>query len=171
MSLNGAYDGNNIFAKILRGEAPCVKIFEDDEVLAFMDIFPQSQGHCLVVPKNIEARNLHRFSRRAPWSAIRPRPEADPRRHCSAQPGRRDRHPVQRRSCRSDHFPPPRPRHSTLRQSAPSGPQPGKARRHGGVEIASRKNCGGSGAVKLRRLCPTAVYREPVSHSRLQDWR
>ncbi|MBI1359469.1 MAG: HIT domain-containing protein [Alphaproteobacteria bacterium] len=61
MSLTGAYDGNNIFAKILRGEAPCVKIFEDDEVLAFMDIFPQSQGHCLVVPKNVEARNLTDF--------------------------------------------------------------------------------------------------------------
>ncbi len=61
MSLKGVYDGNNIFAKILRGEAPCVKIFEDDEVLAFMDIFPQSQGHCLVVPKNVEARNLTDF--------------------------------------------------------------------------------------------------------------
>jgi histidine triad (HIT) family protein len=62
MSLNGTYDGNNIFAKILRGEAPCVKIFEDDEVLAFMDIFPQSQGHCLVIPKNTEARNLLEFA-------------------------------------------------------------------------------------------------------------
>jgi histidine triad (HIT) family protein len=61
MSLVGDYDGNNIFAKILRGEAACVKIFEDDEVLAFMDIFPQSQGHCLVVPKNTTARNLTDF--------------------------------------------------------------------------------------------------------------
>ena len=62
MSLNGTYDSNNIFAKILRGEAPCVKIFEDEEVLAFMDIFPQSQGHCLVIPKNTEARNLLEFA-------------------------------------------------------------------------------------------------------------
>jgi histidine triad (HIT) family protein len=61
MSLVGEYDGNNIFAKILRGEAPCIKIFEDNEVLAFMDIFPQSQGHCLVVPKNTQARNLTDF--------------------------------------------------------------------------------------------------------------
>ncbi|MEQ1783356.1 MAG: HIT family protein [Hyphomonadaceae bacterium] len=61
MSLAGDYDGNNIFAKILRGEAPCVKIFEDDDVLAFMDIFPQSQGHCLVIPKNTTARNLLEF--------------------------------------------------------------------------------------------------------------
>ncbi|MEY2759433.1 MAG: hypothetical protein RIR33_3211 [Pseudomonadota bacterium] len=58
MSLDGTYDSSNIFAKILRGEAPCVKIFEDDHVLAFMDIFPQSQGHCLVVPKHVTARNL-----------------------------------------------------------------------------------------------------------------
>jgi histidine triad (HIT) family protein len=61
MSLNGEYDGGNIFAKILRGEAPCVKIFEDNEVLAFMDIFPQSQGHCLVIPKNTTARNITDF--------------------------------------------------------------------------------------------------------------
>jgi histidine triad (HIT) family protein len=61
MSLAGEYDSANIFAKILRGEAPCVKIFEDDNVLAFMDIFPQSQGHCLVIPKNTTARNLLEF--------------------------------------------------------------------------------------------------------------
>ena len=61
MSLEGAYDSSNIFAKILRGEAPCVKIFEDDDVLAFMDIFPQSQGHCLVIPKNVTSRNLTDF--------------------------------------------------------------------------------------------------------------
>jgi histidine triad (HIT) family protein len=61
MSLAGEYDGANIFAKILRGEMPCVKIFEDEHVLAFMDIFPQSQGHCLVIPKNTTARNLLEF--------------------------------------------------------------------------------------------------------------
>lgn len=61
MSLAGEYDSANIFAKILRGEAPCVRIFEDDNVLAFMDIFPQSQGHCLVIPKNTTARNLLEF--------------------------------------------------------------------------------------------------------------
>lgn len=61
MSLAGEYDGANIFAKILRGEAPCVTIFEDDNVLAFMDIFPQSQGHCLVIPKYTTARNLLEF--------------------------------------------------------------------------------------------------------------
>lgn len=57
MSLHGEYDDQNIFAKIIRGEAPCVKIFEDEVAIAFMDLFPQSTGHCLVVPKE-PARNL-----------------------------------------------------------------------------------------------------------------
>jgi histidine triad (HIT) family protein len=58
MSLNGAYDDNNLFAKILRGEVPAVKVYEDDSVLAFMDIFPQTRGHFLVVPKGVKARNF-----------------------------------------------------------------------------------------------------------------
>ena len=45
------YDPTNIFAKILRGEIPCHKIYEDDHSLAFMDVMPQTEGHCLVVPK------------------------------------------------------------------------------------------------------------------------
>jgi histidine triad (HIT) family protein len=58
MSLTGAYDDDNIFAKILRGDMPCVKAFEDDVALAFMDIFPQSRGHTLVIPKGVRARNF-----------------------------------------------------------------------------------------------------------------
>lgn len=58
MTLHGAYDPDNIFAKMLRGEIPCVKVFEDDVALAFMDIFPQAEGHTLVIPKDVEARNL-----------------------------------------------------------------------------------------------------------------
>ncbi len=46
-----SYDNNNIFAKILRGELPCVKIYEDDSTLAFMDIMPAADGHSLVIPK------------------------------------------------------------------------------------------------------------------------
>lgn len=57
MSLNGAYDRDNVFAKILRGEMPATKVYEDDQVLAIMDVFPQSRGHTLVLPKS-EARNL-----------------------------------------------------------------------------------------------------------------
>ena len=52
-----AYDTNNIFAKILRGEFPCHKVYEDDHVLAFLDIMPRSAGHSLVIPKN-PARNI-----------------------------------------------------------------------------------------------------------------
>lgn len=45
------YDDQNIFAKILRGEIPCAKVYEDDKTLAFMDIMPQADGHTLVIPK------------------------------------------------------------------------------------------------------------------------
>jgi histidine triad (HIT) family protein len=51
------YDANNIFAKILRGELPCYKVYEDDKVLAFLDIMPRSPGHTLVLPK-APARNI-----------------------------------------------------------------------------------------------------------------
>jgi len=52
-----AYDANNAFAKILRGEFPCYKVYEDDHVLAFLDIMPRSPGHTLVIPK-VPARNI-----------------------------------------------------------------------------------------------------------------
>lgn len=58
MSLSGPYDPDNIFAKILRGDIPAVKVWEDDHVLAFMDVFPQSEGHVLVISKTSTARNL-----------------------------------------------------------------------------------------------------------------
>jgi histidine triad (HIT) family protein len=51
------YDPNNLFAKILRGEIPCYKVYEDDKVLAFLDIMPRAPGHTLVVPK-APARNI-----------------------------------------------------------------------------------------------------------------
>jgi histidine triad (HIT) family protein len=52
-----AYDPQNIFGKILRGEVPCQKVYEDDHVVAFMDVMPQADGHTLVVPK-VPSRNL-----------------------------------------------------------------------------------------------------------------
>ncbi|MFT4192277.1 MAG: HIT family protein [Comamonas sp.] len=45
------YNPDNIFARILRGEAPCVKVYEDAATLAFMDVMPQAEGHVLVIPK------------------------------------------------------------------------------------------------------------------------
>ena len=58
MSLDGTYDDGNIFAKILRGEMPAARVFEDEHVFAFMDVFPQSRGHVLVISKTSQARNL-----------------------------------------------------------------------------------------------------------------
>lgn len=52
-----AYDPDNIFAKILRGEIPSTRVYEDDDTLAFMDIMPRSDGHLLVIPKT-PCRNL-----------------------------------------------------------------------------------------------------------------
>lgn len=52
------YDDGNIFAKIVRGEIPCVKVHEDADILAIMDIFPQSEGHTLVILKHAKATTL-----------------------------------------------------------------------------------------------------------------
>ena len=55
------YDRSNIFARIIRGEIPCVKVYEDDKTLAFMDVMPQADGHTLVVPKE-DAENIFDLS-------------------------------------------------------------------------------------------------------------
>jgi histidine triad (HIT) family protein len=55
--MTSAYDNGNIFAKIIRGDFPCHKVFETDEVLAFMDVMPQAEGHLLAVPKS-PSRNI-----------------------------------------------------------------------------------------------------------------
>lgn len=52
-----SYDTSNIFARILRGEIPCHKVYEDQHTLAFMDVMPQADGHTLVIPKS-PSRNL-----------------------------------------------------------------------------------------------------------------
>lgn len=51
------YEPSNIFARILRGELPCHKLYEDADTLAFMDIMPRGDGHCLVIPK-APSRNI-----------------------------------------------------------------------------------------------------------------
>jgi histidine triad (HIT) family protein len=55
--MTSTYDPDNIFAKILRGEIPSTRVYEDDGVVAFMDVMPQAEGHTLVVPK-AASRNL-----------------------------------------------------------------------------------------------------------------
>ena len=52
-----AYDDENIFAKILKGEMPCHKVYEDEDTFAFLDIMPRADGHTLVLPKS-KARNI-----------------------------------------------------------------------------------------------------------------
>jgi diadenosine tetraphosphate (Ap4A) HIT family hydrolase len=59
-----AYDRNNVFARILRGEIPCKKVYEDEHVLAFHDISPQTPTHVLVIPKG-EYVSLDDFSEKA----------------------------------------------------------------------------------------------------------
>ena len=58
MSIDGQYDPNNIFAKIVRGEMASAKVWEDDKTFVFMDVFPQAKGHTLVISKTSQARNL-----------------------------------------------------------------------------------------------------------------
>lgn len=58
MSLDEKYDSGNVFAKIISGDIPSAKILEDDDVLAFMDAFPQSRGHALIISKTSQAVNL-----------------------------------------------------------------------------------------------------------------
>lgn len=55
--MSATYDDNNIFAKILRGEIPSTRVYETDDVVAFMDVMPQGTGHTLVLPK-APSRNL-----------------------------------------------------------------------------------------------------------------
>jgi len=64
------YDTNNIFAKILRGELPCVRLFEDEHTLSFMDIMPQTAGHALVIPKEA-AETLLDVSETAAQACVR----------------------------------------------------------------------------------------------------
>ena len=65
-----AYDPDNIFARILRGEIPCHRVYEDADTLAFMDLMPQADGHTLVVPR-AEGENIYTMPADALCAAIR----------------------------------------------------------------------------------------------------
>src|SRR4026207_1947805 len=86
-----AYDRNNIFSRILRGELPCKKVYEDDHALAFHDINPQAPVHVLVIPKGEYVSNMD-FSATAPTETIAgPCPPAAPpapRPPCGGPPAR-----------------------------------------------------------------------------------
>ena len=65
-----AYDSNNIFARMVRGEIPCIRVHEGAETLAFMDIMPQADGHTLVVPK-VAGENIFETPAESVMAAIR----------------------------------------------------------------------------------------------------
>ena len=65
-----AYDQDNIFARIIRGEIPCHRVYEDADTIAFMDIMPQSDGHTLVVPKTA-GEDIHSTSPESAAAAMR----------------------------------------------------------------------------------------------------
>ena len=58
MTLHAPYDDKNVFAQILRGDIPCAKVYEDGGTVVIMDAFPQSKGHCLVIPRGPSANLL-----------------------------------------------------------------------------------------------------------------
>lgn len=64
------YDDSNVFAKILRGDLPCHKVYEDDETFAFLDIMPRAHGHTLVIPKD-EASDIFDVSPETLCNTIR----------------------------------------------------------------------------------------------------
>ncbi len=72
-----AYDDQNIFAKILRGEIPSEKVYEDDNCIAIMDVMPQADGHTLVLPK-APSRNIFDIEAADLQSAIARRAAASP---------------------------------------------------------------------------------------------
>ncbi|HUO96303.1 MAG TPA: HIT family protein [Steroidobacteraceae bacterium] len=65
-----AYDPNNIFARMVRGEIPCIRVYEDADTIAFMDIMPQADGHTLVIPK-VAGENLYETSPESVAAAMR----------------------------------------------------------------------------------------------------
>ena len=110
-----AYDPQNIFAKILRGEIPCHKVYEDEAVLAFMDVMPQAPGHTLVIPK-APSRNLLDADPASLGVLIAAVQKVAVAVRKALGGGRRDRDAVQRGGIRPDRVPPAFPRHSPARR-------------------------------------------------------
>jgi len=143
-----AYDRNNVFARILRGEIPAHKVCEDELTLAFMDVMPQADGHALVIPK-VEAENIfelppdalaatilttQRVARAVQEGLRRARRDDRP----AQWPGRgteRFPHPLSRAAAsRGARTAPPCPRHGRPgRDRRARGAGPGRARLSGGA--------------------------------------
>jgi len=126
-----SYDDNNIFAKILRGELPSHRIYEDEAVVAFMDVMPQGTGHSLVVPK-APSRNLL---------------DADPETLGPLFVV------VQRAGIRPDRLSPACPRHSALRGRSAEAAY-GRHGKAGGAGRQRRKDQGCAGVMTPARRHP-----------------
>ena len=136
-----AYDETNIFAKILRGELPCHKVYEDDVALAFMDIMPRADGHVLVLPKS-PARNILDADPAMLGQVHRPRAKNRGCRQVGARRGRDNDPAIQRARRRPDRVSSALPRPSALegRAAAAAHRRAGKAR---GTRRILPKNRGG----------------------------
>ena len=108
-----AYDETNIFARILRGELPCHKVYEDDVAFAFMDIMPRADGHVLVLPKSA-ARNILDVDPADSRQAHRPRAKNRRCRQVGARGGRDNDPSIQRARRRPDRIPSAFPRPSAV---------------------------------------------------------
>ena len=128
------YDPNNVFAKMLRGELPAHKIYEDEDTLAFLDIMPRAEGHALVITKE-KARDLFDVSPQALAKLMAVVQKLAPRDQGGGWRRRRADRAVQRRGCRTDRVPPARPHHPTERRHGAEAP-----RRHHGRSGATRRH-------------------------------
>ncbi len=130
---SAAYDSNNIFAKILRGEIPSHRVYEDDNTVAFMDVMPQAPGHVLVVPK-APSRNILDADPAALAQTI---PVVQKIANAVKEAFDADGvfvSPVQRAGSRSDRLPPALPRHPAPRGR---GTQPHSGKMEDGAVLAA----------------------------------
>ncbi len=128
------YDPNNVFAKVLRGELPAHKIYEDEDTLAFLDIMPRAEGHALVITKE-KARDLFDVSPQALAKLMAVVQKLEPADQGGGGRRRRADRAVQRRGRRPDRVPPPRPHHPAQRGHGAEAP-----RRHHGRSGATRRH-------------------------------
>ena len=189
-----AYDPTNVFAKILRGELPCERIYEDDKTLAFMDIMPRADGHVLVIPKNAGRTILDtpladlqaRYRNRAAGGARRE----------GRDEGRRADHPaVQRAGRRPGGVPPALPHPPALGRagaaprrradgaadrrlpSMPAASAPRSTPRLGSTAVRARSSRMSRSGARQDARCPYAVdgharLRRPSRTASLaNDWR
>ena len=146
------YDDNNVFAKILRGDIPSSKVYEDDDALVFMDVMPQAPGHTLVVPK-APSRNLLDADP-AVLAKLAPIVQLTARAVKEAFKGRRrHRRAVQRGGQRADGFPSALSRHPAPRGRAADAAQS----QHG--EAGGSRRPRGAHSRDLEGLGPSTVQR------------